>query len=66
MLRVLVLALLLANGLYFAWSQGALAVFGLVPAALGEREPQRLQQQVRPEMLVIKPTAAAPAAQSAR
>jgi len=65
MLRALFLALLLANGLYFAWTQGALAVFGLLPAALGEREPQRVQQQVRPEALLIKPSAS-PAPQSAR
>jgi hypothetical protein len=55
MLRILLLLLVLANGLYFAWSQGALAAFGLLPAAFSEREPHRLAQQVRPGALQIKP-----------
>jgi len=65
--RILLLALILANGLYFAWSQGALAVFGLLPASYTEREPQRLSQQVRPGALQIKPGASSSASsQSAR
>ena len=52
-LRFLVVALLLANLGYYAWSHGGLAVFGAQPARLDEREPQRLQQQVRPQMLEI-------------
>ena len=66
-MRILLIALVLANGLYFAWSQGGLAVFGLLPASYGEREPQRLAQQVRPNALQIKPAAASsPSPQSAR
>ena len=47
MLRFLVLLLLLANGAYFAWSQGYLRAQGLGP--LLEGEPQRLAQQIQPE-----------------
>lgn len=49
MLRLLVLILLLANGAYFAWSQGLLRSWGLAP--LQQSEPQRLEQQIRPEAL---------------
>lgn len=49
MLRLAVLLLLLANGLYFAWSQGLLRSWGLAPVQ--QAEPQRLQQQIRPEAL---------------
>ena len=67
-MRILLIALLLANGLYFAWSHGALAAFGWLPASYGEREPHRLEQQVRPGALQIKPAASSPspAPQSAR
>jgi len=54
MLRLLVAVLLLANLGYFAWTRGALALFGAEPARFSETEPQRLQQQVRPEMLRIR------------
>ena len=48
MLRTLVVALLLANVAFFAWTQGWLdAMVGATAHA--EREPQRLGQQVRPE-----------------
>jgi hypothetical protein len=49
MLRLVVLLLLLANGGYFAWSQGLLRSWGLAPVQ--QSEPQRLQQQIRPEAL---------------
>lgn len=51
MLRFFVLALLLANGAYFAWSQGLLRAYGFAPVAT--TEPQRLAQQVHPENLQI-------------
>ena len=51
MLRLLVLVLLLANGVYFAWSQGLLRGYGFAPAT--QSEPQRLAQQLRPEGLRI-------------
>lgn len=49
MLRLLVLLLLLANGAYFAWSQGLLLAWGYGPPQ--QAEPQRLAQQIRPETL---------------
>ncbi|MGH6641040.1 MAG: SPOR domain-containing protein [Polaromonas sp.] len=49
MLRLLVLALLLANAGYFAWTQGLLADYGFAPAS--QSEPQRLAQQIRPEAM---------------
>jgi hypothetical protein len=51
MLRLFVLTLILANGAYFAWSQGMLRSYGFAPTS--QREPQRLAQQVRPEALRI-------------
>jgi hypothetical protein len=51
MLRLLVLALVLANGLYFAWAQGLLREIGFAPAV--QSEPQRLAQQLRPDALRI-------------
>ena len=47
MLRLLVLLLLLANCLYFAWGQGFLATLGLAPAQ--QNEPQRMSQQIAPD-----------------
>ncbi len=62
MVRIAALVLLLANAAYFAWSQGLLAAYGFAPEAVSE--PERLQQQVHPEMVVVlQPGAAdAPAA----
>lgn len=61
-LRALVVLLLLANLLYFAWTRGGLALFGSVPARLSQSEPERLTQQVRPQLLQIrKDESAAPA-----
>ena len=61
MLRGLLLALLLANLVFFVWSQGGLGkADGGAPG--GEREPERLSRQVNPEALqLLRPTAAAPA-----
>ena len=53
MLRLIVLLLLLANGLFFAWSQGFLLAWGFGPAQ--QSEPQRLQQQVRPDVVRLLP-----------
>lgn len=63
MLRVLVLLLLGANALFFAWTQGWLD--SVVGPARPEREPQRMAAQVRPELVQILPPAAASAASSA-
>ena len=51
MLRFLVLALILANAGYYAYSQGLLAAYGYAPAA--QAEPQRIDQQIKPEALRI-------------
>ena len=51
MLRLIVLLLVLANGTYFAWSQGLWRAYGWAPAE--QSEPQRLQQQIRPEAIRI-------------
>ena len=51
MLRTVVLLLLLANGVYYAWTQGMLQPIGLVPAQ--QSEPQRLGQQVKPEAIRV-------------
>jgi hypothetical protein len=56
-LRVVVVALLVANLGYAIWARGGLAMFGSEPARFSEREPQRLQQQVRPQVLLVKPAA---------
>lgn len=51
MLRLLVLALLLANAGYFAWTQGLLADYGFAPAV--QAEPQRLAQQIQPQAMQL-------------
>ena len=51
MLRLVVLALLLANAAYFAWAQNLLAPWGIAPAQ--QSEPQRMGQQIKPQMLRI-------------
>ena len=65
MLRTIVLLLLLANLLFFAWTRGWLeGVAGLRPHA--DREPQRLSRQVNPERIVVLPPDAASAAAAPR
>ena len=64
MLRLTVLLLLLANGGYFAWSQGLLLPWGYGP--LQQSEPQRLRQQIRPEALRIGATGAGAAGGASR
>src|SRR5205085_8155801 len=51
MLRLLVLALLLANAAFFAWSHGLLLAWGIGPTQ--QSEPQRVQQQVHPEAVRV-------------
>ena len=46
MLRLLALALLLANGVYFAWGNGLLLAYGFGPTQ--QSEPQRVTQQIAP------------------
>ena len=64
MLRMLFIALLLANAGYYAWSQHWLAQWGLAPAQ--EAEAQRLTQQIRPEALrILQAPGSAPATNAA-
>jgi hypothetical protein len=51
MLRFLVLILILANGVFFAWSDGMLRPAGFAPTQ--QQEPQRLTQQVKPEAVRV-------------
>jgi hypothetical protein len=50
-MRLFVLVLLLANGLYFGWIHGSFRAFGYAPVQ--QSEPQRLTQQVRPEAMRV-------------
>lgn len=64
MLQRLVILLLLANLLFFAWSRGWLEdITG--SRVHPEREPERLTRQVNPELVVILPPGAAAAASGA-
>lgn len=53
-LRVLVVLLVLANVGYFFWSRADDAA-----REAAEREPQRMTQQIQPQMLQVQPGAAA-------
>jgi hypothetical protein len=54
MLRLFVLLLLVANGFFYAWSNGYLSQWGL--AASTPREAFRLTEQIEPERIVIRQT----------
>ncbi len=58
MLRVLVILLVLANAVFFAWTQGWIDDVAGV-RAVGDREPERLRQQVQPELVQVLPPQAA-------
>jgi hypothetical protein len=47
MLRLLVLALILSNGLFYGWSSGLFRVYGFAPEQ--QSEPQRVAQQIHPD-----------------
>ena len=65
MLRLIVLLLILANLLFFAWTRGWLeGVAGLRPHP--EREPERLARQKNAELIVVLPPTAASAAMTPR
>ena len=64
MLRLIVVLLLLANGFYYAWTQGHLAMFGLAPVP--QTEPGRIAQQIKPEAIrILGPNDAKPVDSSA-
>ena len=55
MLRAIVIALVLANAAFFAWTQGWIDnVVGI--RSIGDREPERVLRQIRPETIRIVPT----------
>ena len=59
MLRGLLLAVLVANLLFFGFTRGWFdGLFGL--QSLGDREPERIANQVRPASIVLMPMASAP------
>jgi hypothetical protein len=58
MLRFFVLLLILANGAYFAWSQGLLASFGYAPTL--KTEPGRMAAQIKPD--AVRPLSSTEAA----
>lgn len=51
MLRLVLIALILANAGYYAWTQGMLRPLGMAPQE--QSEPERMDQQIRPETLQI-------------
>jgi hypothetical protein len=52
MLRLFALLLLVANGLFFAWSKGYLSAWGFTPTS--KSESFRLNEQIEPERIAIK------------
>lgn len=64
MLRVLAFGLVLANALFFAWTEGWFAP-GWPSPRQAAHEPARLKAQVRPEVVTVV-TKPAPAATSDR
>lgn len=61
MIKWLAVLLIVANGVFWAWTQGWLGATSAPPGAR-QREPERLQQQVRPETLMVLSPRAASAA----
>ncbi len=55
--RNVVYALTAINLLFWLWSDGSLRFLGLGPKLV--QEPQRLENQVDPELLTVKPAASA-------
>ena len=55
MLRIVFLLLVLANAGYYLWSHGHMAGMGLAPTV--QSEPQRMQEQIKPEALTIEKSA---------
>ena len=50
-ITALAVVLVMANLLFWAWSHGGLRVFGWGPS--DPREPQRVEEQLRPEALLL-------------
>jgi hypothetical protein len=54
MLRILVLLLALLNAIYYAWSHRMLRPYGFGPAT--QSEPQRVAQQIQPQLVRVLST----------
>lgn len=63
MLRWTLALIVIANLLFWAWSQHWLAPLGLAPMTDGE--PYRLQEQLHPEAIVLRPARPGPASRLA-
>lgn len=63
-MRALIVALLLANALFFGWARGWLSP-AMPPPQHSQREPARLAAQVQPERVVVMTPQAASAAVAA-
>lgn len=59
MLKLLIVALLLANLGFHAWTQGWLGAW-VSASPLGDRDPARLERQVAPDTVVVLPPGTAP------
>lgn len=57
--RNALIALAVVNVLFWAWTQGYLRWLGVGPTPV--REPHRVENQVDPELLTIKPAGSMPA-----
>lgn len=51
--QIAAIVLVLANIVYFAWSQGAFAAFGMQPSRFTQTEPHRMERQVNPTLLRV-------------
>lgn len=63
MLRWTLALIVIANLLFWAWSQHWLAPLGLAP--MTEGEPYRLKEQLHPEAIVLRPARPEPASRLA-
>ena len=64
--QIAAIVLVLANIVYFAWSQGAFAAFGMQPSRFTQTEPHRMERQVNPTLLrVLKEAPPVPVSESA-
>lgn len=52
-IKVLAMTLMVLNLLFWWWSNGSLKMFGWGP--VDPREPQRVEEQLRPEVLRVMP-----------
>jgi hypothetical protein len=50
-LRWFILVLMILNAVFYVWREGVLQSWGFAPASV--REPERKQQQIHPENILI-------------